>query len=89
MRLSADPDDLELVWSNLLENAIRFSPDHATVRINMRSSQGRGYVEVADEGPGIPPSELPHIFERFHRGDCITHAQHRRLWAWDWLSPKR
>jgi signal transduction histidine kinase len=70
MRLFADPDDLELVWSNLLENAIRFSPDHATVRIKMRSSNGRRYVEVADDGPGIPTSELPHIFERFHRGDA-------------------
>ncbi len=69
IRLLADPDDLELVWSNLLENAIRFSPDRATVRIKMRSGNGRGYVEVADDGPGIPPSELPHVFERFHRGD--------------------
>ena len=70
MRLFADPDDLELVWSNLLENAIRFSPDRATVRIKMRSDNGRGYVEVADDGPGIPAAELPHIFERFHRGDA-------------------
>jgi signal transduction histidine kinase len=70
MRLFADPDDLELVWSNLLENAIRFSPDRATVRIRMRSGNGRGYVEVADDGPGIPAAELPHIFERFHRGDA-------------------
>jgi signal transduction histidine kinase len=70
MRLYADPDDLELVWSNLLENAIRFSPDRATVRIKMLSSRGRGCVEVADEGPGIPADELPHIFERFHRGDA-------------------
>ena len=69
MQLPADPDDLELVWSNLLENAIRFSPDGGTVRITMRSSGVHGYVEVADDGPGIPASELPHIFERFHRGD--------------------
>ena len=69
IRLLADPDDLELVWSNLLENAIRFSPDRATVRIKMQSANGRGYVEVADDGPGIPAAELPHVFERFHRGD--------------------
>ena len=69
MQLQADPDDLELVWSNLLENAIRFSPKGETVHISMRSNNGRGYVEVADKGPGIPPSQLPHIFERFYRAD--------------------
>ena len=70
MRMPADADDLELVWSNLLENAIRFSPAGETVRISVHSNGGRGYVEVADQGPGIPPSEIPHIFERFHRGDA-------------------
>jgi signal transduction histidine kinase len=69
IRLPADPDDLELVWSNLLENAIRFSPEGETVRISIRSNNGHGYVEVADHGPGIPASELPRIFERFHRAD--------------------
>jgi signal transduction histidine kinase len=67
--MRADPNDLELVWSNLLENAIRFSPAGEIVRITMRANNGRGCVEVADNGPGIPASELPHIFERFHRGD--------------------
>jgi signal transduction histidine kinase len=69
MRLPADPDDLELVWSNLLENAIRFSPKGETVRLTLRANNGRGYVEVADKGPGIAPSELPHIFDRFYRAD--------------------
>jgi len=69
MRLPADPDDLALVWSNLLENAIRFSPVGETVHMTMRTNNGHGYVEVSDKGPGIPASELPRIFERFHRGD--------------------
>ena len=69
MRLRADPDDLELVWSNLLENAIRFSPEGATVQMSTRTNNGNGYVEVADRGPGIAPAELPRIFERFHRAD--------------------
>jgi signal transduction histidine kinase len=68
-QLRADPDDLELVWANLLENAIRFSQAGDTVRITMHAKNGQGCVEVADDGPGIPASELPHIFERFHRGD--------------------
>ena len=70
IRLPADPDDLELVWSNLLENAIRFSPEGETVRMSVHSNDEHGYVEVADHGPGIPASELPRIFERFHRADA-------------------
>jgi signal transduction histidine kinase len=70
VRLPADPDDLELVWANLLENAIRFSPAGEMVRISIQRNNGRGYVEVVDKGPGISASQLPHIFERFHRGDA-------------------
>jgi signal transduction histidine kinase len=69
MRLPADADDLALVWSNLLENAIRFSPSGETVRMRLHANNGNGYVEVADKGPGIPASELSRIFERFHRAD--------------------
>jgi signal transduction histidine kinase len=69
MRLPADADDLALVWSNLLENAIRFSPSGETVRMRLHANNGNGYVEVADKGPGIPAAELPRIFERFHRAD--------------------
>ncbi len=70
MRMRADPDDLELVWSNLLENAIRFSPEAAAVQVRVRRNGTRGYVEIEDHGPGIAESELPHLFERFHRGDA-------------------
>jgi two-component system OmpR family sensor kinase len=69
MPMRADADDLELVWSNLLENAIRFSPAGGEVQLRARSDGRRGYVAVEDQGPGIPPSELAHLFERFHRGD--------------------
>ncbi len=69
MPMRADADDLELVWSNLLENAIRFSPSGGEVQLRARSNGSRGYVEVEDNGPGIPASELVHLFERFHRGD--------------------
>jgi len=65
IRLPADADDLELVWSNLLENAIRFSPAGETVWINVRSSGARGYVEVADKGPGIPRLSFPTSLSAF------------------------
>jgi two-component system OmpR family sensor kinase len=69
MPMRADADDLELVWSNLLENAIRFSPAGGNVQLRARANGQRGYIEVEDEGPGIPQSELAHLFERFHRSD--------------------
>ena len=65
----ADPEDLELVWVNLLENAIRYSPAGGTVNVKIRRNNGRGTVVVEDHGPGIPEKDLPHVFERFRRAD--------------------
>ena len=68
--MRADPEDLELIWLNLLENAVQYSPEDSTVRLHVRRNGGAMVeVSVMDSGPGIPPAELPHIFERFHRGD--------------------
>ncbi len=67
--LRADSEDLELVWTNLLENAVRFTARNSTVQVRVASDPQHAIVEIADSGPGIPPDELPRIFERFHRGD--------------------
>lgn len=67
--IRADGEDLELVWANLLENAIRFSPADDRVQLRVHSKGARGYAEVEDNGPGIPKAELSRIFERFHRAD--------------------
>jgi signal transduction histidine kinase len=68
--MRADPEDLELIWLNLLENAVQYSPEDSTVTLRVRRD-GAAMVEISvmDSGPGIPIEELPHIFERFHRGD--------------------
>jgi signal transduction histidine kinase len=70
VHLNADPEDLELIWVNLLENAVQYSPagSKVTVRID-RDASPVVRILVEDSGPGIPPEELPYIFERFRRGD--------------------
>jgi signal transduction histidine kinase len=66
----ADPEDLQLVWINLLENAVRYSPEGGSVEVAiMRNNGGPAQVSFEDHGAGIPAADLPHIFERFYRGD--------------------
>lgn len=65
----ADPEDLQIIWVNLLDNAIRYSPEHATVELHIVHVDDRTRVRVSDCGPGIPHEEIAHVFERFHRGD--------------------
>ncbi len=65
----ADPEDLQLVWTNLLENAVRYSPEGATVEVQVVREAGKVSVLFQDHGPGISAHDLSHIFERFYRGD--------------------
>lgn len=65
----ADPGQLEQVWVNLLENAVKFTPPGG--RIEVRSSRDAASVrfEISDSGSGIPEAALPRVFERFYRVD--------------------
>jgi signal transduction histidine kinase len=65
----ADPEDLEIIWTNLVENAIRYAPPQSEVMIMGGRNNGSVRIAVRDSGPGVPPEEMPHIFDRFHRGD--------------------
>jgi signal transduction histidine kinase len=57
-----------LVFGNLLDNAIKFSPPGSRVRVGVATEDGTAMIAVSDGGPGVPADELPRIFEPFYRG---------------------
>lgn len=58
------------VWVILLDNAIKYSPEHTTIAVVMKKKDHSVQVSVKDEGVGIAPKDLPHIFDRFFRSDA-------------------
>ena len=62
-----DRDRLVQVVSNLVNNAVKYSPDGGTVTLSSRAEGGFALVSVTDTGVGIPPDEISHVFERFRR----------------------
>ena len=66
--LWADVDDVHHILDNLIENAIRYTPEGTQVSLRTGTSDGLPFLEVADDGPGIAPEERNRIFERFFRG---------------------
>lgn len=65
----ADPDRMEQVLFNLLDNAIRFTPQGGTVTLLARDHDGAVEIVVSDTGPGIPPEDLERLWERFFKSD--------------------
>ena len=69
-RLDGDRQYLLQMVSNLVENAIKYSSTvHSRVRVETGTREGRSWVRVSDNGPGIPAEHLPHLFDRFYRID--------------------
>jgi two-component system phosphate regulon sensor histidine kinase PhoR len=67
--LRADPTKLHDVLRNLVANAITYSPEHTTIRIETARRVSSYELSVADQGPGIPEEDLSRVFERFYRVD--------------------
>ncbi|MCK6204585.1 HAMP domain-containing protein [Bacillus infantis] len=64
-----DPDRIEQVLTNLIDNAIRHTPEDGSVKITVKSEEKGLMVEVSDSGSGIPEEDLPFVFERFYKAD--------------------
>ena len=71
--VAADEGQLRQVLVNLLDNAIRYSPDGGNVRLTLEPADGYVRFAISDEGLGIPPSEHKRIFEKFYRVDPHMH----------------
>ncbi|GEM_PF-713519 len=95
--VQGDTDRLRQLLLILLDNALKYSPRAGTVSVQLGVSRREAMLRVLDEGPGIDPQDLPHIFERFYRSDrsrtgdgtglglaiadSITQAHHGRITA--------
>ncbi len=71
-----DPHRLGQVLDNLLDNAIRHTPPHGRVDVTADADDNAVAITVADTGDGIPPDQLPHVFERFYRVDAARDRAH-------------
>src|SRR5438034_8586901 len=75
VEVEADPARLKQVIVNLLDNAIKYTPEGGNVSISVTRRDHRAILEVADTGLGISANDLPHIFDRFYRADKARSRQ--------------
>jgi signal transduction histidine kinase len=68
-RVRADPDALRAALDALVENAVQHTPESGVIEVSSRLRGRRVAIEVTDDGSGIPPEALEHIFDRFARAD--------------------
>lgn len=67
--LEIDPDKMTQVLDNILNNAIKYSPDGGKITVSMKTTETQLIISISDEGLGIPKKDLPLIFDRFYRVD--------------------
>ena len=75
LELVADADRLQQLFSNLLENAVRYTDPGGVVRISATVERDEVRIEFMDSGPGVSASQLPRLFERFYRGESSRNRE--------------
>ena len=70
--LSIREQDAQRLFGNLLSNALRYA--RSEVRLSCRALEGTALISVADDGPGVSDEDLPHVFERFYKGEGGRHG---------------
>src|SRR5262249_3964746 len=68
-QIYADPDLFERAVGNLLDNALRFTPENGSIQIALSKRNAECEVAVSDNGCGIAPEHLPRVFDRFYRAE--------------------
>lgn len=74
----ADPKELRRVLSNIVENAIKYTPDGGRVLLSAHQQDGQVTISVTDNGRGIQPEDMPILFDKFHRGRPAPHSEAMR-----------
>ncbi|MFQ5577329.1 MAG: sensor histidine kinase, partial [Anaerolineae bacterium] len=72
----ADETQLSIVLDHLLDNAIKYSPAGSAVTVSVGAAERQVKVSICDEGPGVSPEDLDHLFTRFYRGRQQTQTGH-------------
>ena len=67
LMVKADENTLRLAVSNIIHNAIRYAPGGGRIELRVGREGGTAYLEVMDDGPGIPPADRERVFDRFYR----------------------
>ena len=77
--IKADPDALEKIVGNVIANAIKFTPPEGRIDVRAAHEGNMVTVRISDTGIGIPPEQLPHIFDRFYQVDGSATRRHQGL----------